>query len=207
MAARVVVWLVFGLTSIAVLAAFFRFHEGRLEFGTRHERAYRDFQAAAAVFAALVGGAGLLAFILSNPTEPGLPTPTTSLFSLKASITLSALIWGAACAAGALFLGASLTRLLKNFLPEESHRKLSIVPVFLFFIPLLHAALTATYLNLVDPSNATWDSATLHAAGEVGGMAGALGAVPLVVLVRAFREAHERILSGEVKPPEPEATA
>lgn len=207
MTVRVVVWLIFVLAFLVILGALYRFHEGRDEFGTSNEHGYRDLQAGAALFLALVGGAGLLTFILSNPGAGSFNAPGTPLAALKASITLSALVWGAAGAAGALFLSAALVRMIRPYLGEESQRKLSIVPVILFFIPLLHAALSAAFLNMVEPANATWTASRIHAAAEVGGLAGALSAIPLVILVRAFREAHERIATGKVKPVEPQGQA
>jgi predicted PurR-regulated permease PerM len=147
-----------------------------------------------------VGGAGLLTIILSNPIRTGFPPPVDDLLDLKASLTLSAVIWGAACAAGGVLFARALVNLLREFIDDDLGRRLSVVPIIVLFIPLLHAALTVAFLNMADVTTVSWDAAALHATGEAGGLAGILAAVPLVILVKAFRDAYDRIVSGEVKP-------
>lgn len=202
MIARVIVWLMFAFSALLGLTAFLKFHEGRAEFGPNHERRYREFQALLAVFGALVGGAGLFTFIISNPPNFGFPPQdqVTYLTSLKSSILLSALVWGAACAVSGFLLAGGLSRLVRPFISEEHKKPLNVIPVIFLFVPLIHAALAAAFVGLADVATGTWTDNALHAVAESGGLAGIAAAVPLVLLIRALREAQDRVLSGEVKP-------
>jgi hypothetical protein len=200
--ARVIVWLMFAISAILALTAFLKLHEGRTEFGPNHERRYRELQASAALFGALVGGSGLLTFILSNaPSSSFGPQDQVSMIeSLRSSMLLSAVVWGATCAAAGLLLTHSLVRLLRPFLPEEGRRPLSVVPVIFLFVPALHAALSVAFLELAEVATGTWTVTALRAVGESGGLAGLAAAVPLVLLIRALRDAQDRVLTGQVKP-------
>lgn len=204
MIARVIVWVMFGIAAILGLAAFSKLHEGRLEFGGTHERRYRELQATAALFGALVGGSGLLTFILSNslqtsasPFDPN--DQILRLRSLQDSIRLSALVWGASTAAAGFLLSNAFTRVLRDFLPEARHRTLRVIPVVFLFVPLLHAALAISFTEMAAVDTGTWTAASLQAAAESGGLAGVAAAVPILLLVRSLRAAQDRVLSGEVK--------
>ncbi len=197
MVARVIVWVMYVLAGILLLATFARFHEGRLEFGTQHERRYREFQAAGALFAILVGGSGILAFILSN--NPSGPASASSLGTLQDSIRLSALIWGVSTAAAGFALSSAFAQLLKPFLPADRLRALRVFPVVFLFVPLLHAALAISFTELAAIDTGGWTAEPLRGAAEAGGIAGLASALPLLHVVRALRAAHDRVVSGEVK--------
>jgi hypothetical protein len=107
-------------------------------------------------------------------------------------------VWGAVGAAAAFLLSVAFLKVLRPFLPQERLRALRIVPIVLAFVPLLHAGLAVTFTDYAAIDTGTWSMSTLRAAGEAGGLAGVAAALPLVVLVRALRAAHARILSGEV---------
>jgi hypothetical protein len=204
MVARVIVWVMFGIAGILILACMARFHEGRLEFGAAHERRYRDLQASTALFAIMVAGAGVLSYILSNqPLPPANPMEpqdlTNQLKALRDSVRLSAILWGVSSAAAGLILSTAFTRLLKGLLPPEKHKPLRLFPVVFLFVPLLHTALAISFLEMAAIDTGTWTASAVRAVAEAGGIAGIASAVPLLLLVRALRSAHERILSGELK--------
>ena len=209
MVARVVVWLIFALSAILALSAFLKFHEGRSEFGEAHERNYRDLQASIALFGAVAGGAGLLSLIVANGPVPGPGSqdPVDQLISLRASMQLSAAVWGAAVAFSGALIARALVQMLRPFVTERTSMRLKLVPVLFAFVPLLHAALSIAFLGLADVETNTWDAASLRAVGETGGLAGLAAAVPITLLLRALREAQDRVLSGAVKPESAKKTA
>ncbi len=201
--ARWIVWVMFGIASILVLAALARFHEGRLEFGPKHERRWRELQASTALFLVVVGGAGILTFLLSNQTlPPASPLAqqdvVNQLKTLRDSVRLSAVIWGVSAAGAGLVLSKAFVSFLRDFLPTEGRRPLRIFPVVFVFVPLLHAALSISFLELAALDTGTWAISAVRAVVEAGGLAGVASAVPLLLLVRALRAAQDRVLTGEV---------
>jgi hypothetical protein len=201
--ARWIVWVMFGVAGILVLAALARFHEGRLEFGPKHERRWRELQASTALFLVVVGGAGVLTFLLSNqPLPPASPLAQQDLVNqvktLRDSVRLSALIWALSSAGAGLLLSKAFVNFLRDFLPAQDLRALRIFPVVFVFVPLLHGALSISFLELAALDTGTWTVSAVRAVVEAGGLAGIASAVPLVLLVRALRAAQDRVLSGEV---------
>jgi hypothetical protein len=201
MIARLIVWAMFAIAGILALAALSKLHEGRLEFGADHERRVRDLQATAALFGVLVGGSGLLTFILLMSPAPaaGASDQLSRMRALQDSIRLSAIVWGVSGAAAGFVFSLAFVRLLRGFLPPERERPLRVIPVIFVFVPLLHAGLALSFTQLAAVDTMTWSEASLRAAAESGGLAGVAAAVPILLLVRALRAAQDRVLSGEVK--------
>ena len=204
MVARVIVWVMFGLAGALALATLSRFNEGRLEFGATHERRYRELQTSGVLFALLAGGAGLVGYILtaSAPTSqnPFAPSDTVEqLRGLQDSLRLGALVWAAGAAVTGMLFSTAFTRMLREFLPPGERRPLAIVPIVFLFVPLLHAALSISFLQLPAVDTNTWTASSLSGAAEAGGIAGIAAAVPIIVLTRALRAAQDRVLSGDVK--------
>jgi hypothetical protein len=196
MVARVIVWVMFALAAILLLAAMARFHEGRNEFGPEHDRLNREMQTAVVMFSFLVGGAGVVVLVLSlNPASPLGGSP---LRGLQDSLRLTGIVWGATASAGAFLLAHAFLKMAKPFAAPERLRALRVVPIVLLFVPLLHAGLSISFSDMAAIDTGTWSQTTLRAAAEAGGLAGIACAVPLIVLVRALRSAHQRIVNGEV---------
>jgi hypothetical protein len=196
MVARVVVWVMFLIAGVIFLASISRLHEGRAEFGPPHERKHREVLNSTLFFALLLGGAGLVVYVLSN--NPPSPPQSSPLSGLQNSLRLSAMVWGAAGALGAFVLARSVVSMLKPFVPPEKEKALRVVPVVMLFVPLLHAGLSISFADMAVIETGTWSASALRAAAESGGLAGLAASFPLLVLVRALRSGHSRILSGAV---------
>lgn len=197
MVARVIVWVMFLIAAILLLAAMSRFHEGRAEFGPEHERKNREMQTSAALFTFLVGGSGVVVLILTlNPASPIQGSP---LRGLQDSLRLTAIVWGITGAVSAFLLSRSFIALLRPFVPAEKMRALRVVPVVMLFVPLFHAGLSISFSDMAAiDTGGLWNASTLRAAAEAGGLAGVASALPLIVLVRALRAAHNRVVAGIV---------
>lgn len=203
MVTRVIVWAMFALAGGLALFSLSKLNEGKLEFGPTHERRFRELQTAGVLFALLAGGAGLVGYILaaSAPSASGAfvqPDSVERLRALQDSLRLGALVWAAGAAVTGMLFSRAFSRMLGEFLPPEARRPLAIVPVVFLFVPLLHAALSISFVQLPAVDTGAWNGSALAGATEVGGVAGLAAAVPIIFLTRALRAAQDRILSGAV---------